>query len=170
MPAGAMYPFDANKGTLALSWQAGVDAVLFWELAYAAAGDAQAGAAATPRFPHYFNWPRFRELFTDAESGLSAEIRADPWLADWHIIAEKIAHSGFDKRRLVPEARDAVPVPVHYRGPWTGTSPFAQPLQFNEDEVPVFPVRQAVDVAAEVWVSAGGILHCNKNAWIFKEP
>lgn len=165
MPAGAMYPFDVNGGTLALRWEAGVDVVLFWELANAAARDSQALAAATPRLPHYFNWPRFRELFTDADSGLAAEIRADPWLADWHSIAEKIAHSGFDKRRLVPEAREQLPVALDTGLLWIGTSPFAPPKRFTAGAVPVFPVRQGVDV----WVSARGILRCNKKSWIFLE-
>jgi hypothetical protein len=153
-PAGAIFPFDADGHTLAVSWQGGVDAVLYGELARATA---QTGRAAS-RLPWNFNWPRFRDLF--AESGLNADICADPWLADWRDIAEKIVQSGFDKRRLVPENRGGLSAPVD-PGPWIGTSPFAPPLLFEGP--PVFPVRNATDT----WVSTGGILRCNNEAWIF---
>jgi hypothetical protein len=154
-PAGAIFPFDADGNTLAASWQGGVDAVLYWELAGAAALDTGRAAA---RLPWHFNWPRFRELFAD--SSLNAEVRADPWLADWRGIAEKIVQSGFDKRRLVPEDRGELSAPAA-AGPWLGTSPFAPPLLF--DGPPLFPVRGATDT----WVSAEGILRCNNKAWIF---
>jgi len=155
--AGAIFPFDASGKTLVLSWQGGVDANLYWELAQAYQGERAAEQRAVSRVPWNFNWPRFRELFDDPS--LNAEVRADPWLADWHSIAEKIVKSGFDKRRLVPEARSSVKIPVNC-GPWIGTSPFAPPLFF--ETAPVFPVRQAADT----WVSAEGILRCNKQAWI----
>jgi hypothetical protein len=170
-PAGAIFPFDASGKTLVLSWQGGVDANLFWELAQAYQGaqeETVPPAAQTVeqhaiswravlRLPWNFNWPRFRRLFDDP--GLNAEIRADPWLADWHSIAEKIVKSGFDKRRLVPEARSSLEVPVHC-GPWVGTSPFAPPLFF--ETTPVFSVRSSPDT----WVSAEGILRCTAQTWI----
>jgi hypothetical protein len=150
-PAGAIFPFDASENRLVLSWKGGVDANLFWELA-----QAYSGKTAT-RLPQNFDWPRFRLLFDDPT--LHEDIRADPWLADWQGIAEKMVASGFDKRRLVPEPRDSLKVPVS-DGPWIGTSPFAPPLLFEAG--PVFPVRQASDT----WVSAEGILRCNREAWI----
>ena len=166
-PAGAIFPFDVSGKTLVLSWQGGVDANLFWELAQAYRGTEEENAEqralgralgrAVLRVPWNFNWPRFRELFDDP--GLNAEVRADPWLADWHSIAEKIVKSGFDKRRLVPEARSSMEVPVNC-GPWIGTSPFAPPLFF--ETTPVFSVRPAADT----WVSAEGILRCNTQTWI----
>jgi len=174
-PAGAIFPYDVSGKSLALSWQGGVDAVLYWELAKAygsgqdsaeesperAAGSERATGserAAVARIPMNFNWPRFRRLFDDPS--LNAEVRADPWLADWSGIAAKIVKSGFDKRRLVPEARSALTVPVG-SGPWIGTSPFAAPLIF--ETTPVFPVRPGADT----WASKEGLLRCNSEAWIF---
>ena len=152
-PAGAIFPFDASGGTLVLSWQGGIDAYLFWELAQIAGN----GGAAGIRMPHNFNWPRFRGLFADPS--LNADVRADPWLADWNNIAARIVQSGFDRRRLVPEARTSLQVPVG-PGPWVGTSPFTAPLLF--EGIPAFPVRQAADT----WVSSEGILRCNTETWI----
>ena len=183
MPAGAIFPFDASGKSLRLSWQGGVDANLFWEFAQASdkAGQEPAGQESVPpepepeteaveraaaRLPWNFDWPRFRELFDDPS--LNADIRADPWLADWQSIAEKIVQSGFDKRRLVPEARSSLAIPVQ-PGPWIGTSPFAPPLLFEAapeeagQTVPVFPVRPTADT----WVCADGILRCNTETWIF---
>jgi hypothetical protein len=185
-PAGAIFPFDASGRSLVLSWQGGVDANLFGERAQAYQGTEEesvppeetqtetetaemaamewrvmewrtAGVRAVSRLPWNFNWPRFRQLFDDPT--LNAEVRADPWLADWHGIAEKIVKSGFDKRRLVPEARSSLQIPVNY-GPWIGASPFAFPLFF--ETTPVFPVRPTADT----WVSAEGILRCNAETWI----
>jgi hypothetical protein len=152
-PAGAIFPFDVSGKSLVLSWQGGVDANLYWELidAYGEAGKESV------RLPWNFNWPRFRQLFSDPT--LNADVRADPWLADWSGIAAKMVQSGFDKRRLVPEARRGLEIPVN-PGPWIGASPFAAPLFF--EAVPVFPVRPASDT----WVSAGGILRCNTETWI----
>jgi len=145
-PAGAIFPYDASGGSLILSWQGGVDSVLYWELARAYG------------LPMNFNWPRFRRLFDDPS--LNAEVRADPWLADWADIAAKIVKSGFDKRRLVPEARSALEVQVA-PGPWIGVSPFSGPLIF--EATPVFSVRSTADT----WVSKEGILRCNSKTWIF---
>jgi hypothetical protein len=172
-PAGAIFPYDASGSSLILSWQGGVDASLYWELARAWGGTGQeevqpeeegperaagAGRAAVTRLPMNFNWPRFRRLFDDPS--LNADVRADPWLADWAGIAAKIVQSGFDKRRLVPEARSALTVPVN-PGPWIGASPFAGPLVF--ETTPIFHVRPTADT----WVSAEGILRCNNETWIF---
>jgi hypothetical protein len=108
--------------------------------------------------PENFDWPRFRQLFDDPS--INAEVCADPWLADWRVIAEKTVLSGFDKRRMVPEPRGTLKVPAG-PGPWAGTSPFAAPLFFEDD--PVFPARPSADT----WVSAAGLLRCNTETWIF---
>jgi hypothetical protein len=166
-PAGAIFPYDASGGSLILSWQGGVDATLYWELARSYGGKGQEeiqpegesqGRAAVTRLPMNFNWPRFRRLFDDPS--LNAKVRADPWLADWAGIAAKIVQSGFDKRRLVPEARSALEVPVG-PGPWIGVSPFAGPLFF--ETTPFFSVRPTADT----WVSKEGLLRCNSETWIF---
>jgi hypothetical protein len=153
-PAGALFPFDvsgagspAENASLVLSWRGGVDAFLYREMA--AAG-----------LPENFNWPRFRELFED--ENVNKEVRGDPWLADWRGIAQKIVQDGFDKRRLVPEARTEMPILLP-PGIWSGASPFAEPLISGEGVFTVFPVREAVDT----WVSEAGILRCNSEAWIF---
>jgi len=155
-PAGAIFPYDASGGNLVLSWQGGVDSVLYWEMAKAY-GDS--GKEPDKKTPMNFNWPRFRRLFDDPS--INADVRADPWLADWAGIAAKIVKSGFDKRRLVPEARNALEVQVG-PGPWIGASPFAAPLYF--ETTPVFQVGQTSDT----WVSKEGLLRCNKKAWIYR--
>ncbi|MDR1858374.1 MAG: hypothetical protein LBQ69_02785 [Treponema sp.] len=172
MPAGAIFPFDASGRTLALTWQGGVDAAFYWEMARHSGGAGTenvppetdgasfAARAAVPRLPWNFDWPRFRRLFDDET--VNAQVRADPWLADWGDVAARTATSGFDKRRLVPQARGSREIPVG-PGPWIGTSPFAAPLYF--EGIPVFSVR----AAADTWVSAGGLLRCNSDAWIFLE-
>jgi len=168
MPAGGLFPFDAAEGTLSLSWKGGVDAILYRELGFAAAADSGADRAGVPRLPWNFNWPRFRGLSDD--EGVNAAFRENPWLADWPGIAAKIWQSGFDKRRLVPQARKETRVPLSpdiAGGPWIGTSPFAAPLVF--DGVPVFPVRQATAASPPVdtWVSERGILRCTTETWFF---
>jgi len=168
-PAGAIFPYDVSGRSLVLSWQGGIDAVLYWEMARVCGGTGQESEespekaasperAAVTRLPMNFNWPRFRRLFDDPS--LNAEVRADPWLADWAGIASKIVQSGFDKRRLVPEARSALEVQAG-PGPWIGVSPFAAPLIF--ETTPVFSVRPTADT----WVSAEGVLRCNSETWIF---
>jgi len=160
-PAGAIFPYDASGSSLILSWQGGVDAALYWEMARVCGGTEEEEGlerAAVTRLPMNFNWPRFRRLFEDPS--LNAEVRADPWLADWAGIAAKIVQSGFDKRRLVPEVRSALTVPVS-PGPWIGVSPFASPLVF--ETTPVFSVRPTADT----WVSRDGLLRCNSKTWIF---
>ena len=151
-PAGAVFPFDASAGILTLSWQGGIEASFFLDLA----------AAGTQgiRLPGYFNWPRFRRLFGD--DAVNAEFRGDPWLADWPSIAERTVASGFDRRRLVPAAATPVEVPVN-PGKWVGTSPFAPALTF--ETTPVFTARS--DTEAETWVSAAGILRLTRLAWFW---
>jgi hypothetical protein len=161
-PAGAIHPHDIQGGRLNLSWQGGVEAVLYLEMSRQERGD-------TYRGPQYFDWPRFRRLFAepDAEEESAAallepDIRSDPWNADWKSAAEKIVKSGFDKRRikLKEKKETAVPVP---QGPWVSVSPFAPELVFGKGDVPVFPLGTELDI----WFSADGLLKANRESWIF---
>ena len=168
MPAGALFPFDIQGTDLSLSWKGGIDVIFYRELEKV--GNSGPGTSSSvPRLPLYFNWPRFRELFSDPT--VNSEVRGDPWLADWPQIAEKTWQTGFDKRRLVPQARNELAIPGldtnAAPGPWIGVSPFAAPLYF--DATPVFPVRTTVPGTVDIWVSARGILHCSPKAWIFFE-
>jgi hypothetical protein len=157
-PAGAIFPFDASGADLRLSWRAGVDAVVYWELD--AAYEAQAGARTpVPRLSRNFNWPRFRELFEDP--AFFEKLHADPWTVDWKNAAIKIVLSGFDKRRIVPEPRKEIPIPVP-AGPWIGSSPFAPPLKCGPGETPVFPAG----ARPESWLSPAGLLRCTAETWI----
>jgi hypothetical protein len=160
-PAGAIFPFDASGDTISLSWQGGVDAVFYWELGAAAAAHAAGAAAQTAvlRPPRNFNWPRFRELFDDP--AFAAKFHADPWTVDWKTVAAQTVSPGFDKRRIVGEARTAVPIPVS-PGPWIGTSPFVPPLLFGEGETPVFPAG----TRPGSWFSPGAVLRCTTETWI----
>ena len=166
-PAGALFPFDVKGTAISLSWQGGVDVMLYCELGITAAESPPADTS-VPRLPVNFNWSRFRELYTDP--GVNAEYRLDPWLADWPVIAARIWQSGFDRRRLVPQARQELRVPVE-AGFWIGTSPFSEPL-FFDNTVPVFRVRTASAAGSppvDTWVSAKGILRCTTETWFFLE-
>jgi len=155
MPAGALFPFDVNKNRLCLSWEAGTDAVFYWELASANGGNMS-------RIPANFDWSRFRELFKSET--LREDVREDPWLVDWSAVAESTVSSTFYQSRLRPEAAASATLPVP-AGPWYGASPFSQPLYFAEDEARIFQVRAGVNT----WVSAAGILRVNGGAWVFRE-
>jgi len=155
-PSGAIFPLDVDGEYLNLSWKAGVDTVFYWELAAACNFQNEKKIAAN------FDWLRFRELLKDET--LKEEVRKDPWLIDWKFVAEKTMSSNFDKRRLVPEASKSMTITVPH-GPWYGTSPFAEPLSFPENETPVFPIRPGVNV----WVSLDGILRVDGNIWVFSE-
>ena len=164
MPAGALFPFDTVKELLNLSWKAGVNAAFYKELAVAASSNANGNNET--RIPANFDWPRFQELF-ETEGTLNEFVQKDPWLVDWQSVAERTIASGFDRRRLVPQAVSSMAIPVH-GGPWFGASPFADPLEFPQSETPVFPVRSGINV----WISAKGILRYTKNegsgqAWVF---
>ena len=169
-PAGGLFPFDVQGNSLLLSWSGGVDAVLYRELGVASAKTSPSQSS-VPRLPGYFNWPRFRELYND--TGVNAEYRVDPWLADWPGIAARIWQSGFDKRRLVPQARQLLHIPVG-PGPWMSTSPFALPLVFDGE--PQFPVRTVAAGSLpgtlgppDTWVSSEGILRCNTETYFFAQ-
>ena len=153
-PAGAIFPFDASGETLCLSWKAGPDAVFYMEMLFTDGQDTS--------LPANFDWPRFRELFS--ERTLSDEVCEDPWLVNWRSVAERTVSSGFDRRRLVPEAsvKKTIPVPS---GVWYGTSPFAKPLSFAEGKPSIFPARPGINV----WISGEGILRMNGNVWVLNQ-
>lgn len=153
-PAGAIFPFDVSKNRLYLSWKAGPDAVFYRELI-------NANSQNTAKSPAYFDWPRFRSLF-ETET-MNEAVRKDPWLVNWSSVAERTINSSFDQRRLVPETAVNINIPVN-SGFWYGTSPFAEPLYFAEDETPAFPVRSGINI----WISAHGILRFNNKVWVFK--
>jgi hypothetical protein len=121
-PAGAILPFDCSGNRVHLSWQGGVDAFFYRELARLGWGG--------PRSPECFDWPRFRELFSAENTETSAplpEIRGDPWLVNWTGLAEKTITSGFNRRSLVSAYTGSIVVPVPAAGPWAASSPFARP-------------------------------------------
>jgi len=157
-PAGALFPFDVSGEYLRLSWEAGPDTVFYWELALAYKYD-------DVKIPANFDWSRFRELFKGEI--LNEAVREDPWLIGWRSVAERTVDSNFDRRRLVPQAVESVVIPLDLlqkaNGPWFGGSPFAEPLFFVDVDSAVFPVRSGVNV----WISAGGILRCTNQTWVF---
>jgi hypothetical protein len=157
-PAGAIFPFDASDGDLILSWEGGVAAFFYRSLAEAA----RTSSKAALRRPENFDWPRFRELFRDP--ALKEPFRADPWTADWKLIAKATVASGFDKRWLVSLPREKLAVPVS-PGPWISGSPFPLPLFFGEDP-PVFSVPPGIE--PDTWYSAEGTLRCAGTSWIFR--
>jgi len=150
MPAGALFPFDAEKDNIRLTWEAGHDAVFYMELAVL-------DGKKDSKIPANFDWPRFRELFKSG--GLSEEVCKDPWLVDWHFVAGKTMSGNFDKRRLVPEKTELKFIPGTL-GVWYGTSPFAKPITVENGEG-IFPVRPGINT----WVSSDMILMVNGNTW-----
>jgi len=152
MPAGALFPFDAEKDAIRLTWEAGHDAVFYMELIAVLDGKKSS------KIPANFDWPRFRELFKS--DVLNEAVRKDPWVVNWRSIAEKTISGNFDRRRLVPQEtkQKAIPVPS---GIWYGTSPFAEPITVENGEG-IFPVHNEVDV----WISSNGVLRANSNTWM----
>jgi hypothetical protein len=153
-PAGALFPLDAGGGDIRLSWAAGVDAFFYFELAK---------AGAEKRCPAYFDWGRFRSLFTEGQ--LEAEILADPWLADWPLVARKTAASGWDKRRIKTPALGSVTMTPPADGLWFGDSPFTEAKNWKAGTELVLPRRGEVDT----WFCAKGLLRLNGKAAVWKE-
>jgi hypothetical protein len=149
-PAGALFPLDVSGGSIKLTWNGGIDAVFFWELA---------ALSTEKRLPHNFNWARFRKLFSGAL--LSEDILLDPWLADWKTIAAKTALSGFDSRRINSQKLTSVSLAVPASGPWIGTSPFMRARDWRKDETITLKVSDTVDS----YFCPQGILHCSPDAW-----
>ena len=160
-PAGALFPWDFTavdgEETLRLGWKAGVDAVFWKEMALAE----RLSAAAEARLPWYFDWPRFRELLADGN--IPEAVRKDPWLADWKDIAQKTIRSGFDRRRIVSKTFTALAIPG-LGGRWTGSSPFAPPL----DAPAGGPLCLNATGPPDTWVSSAGVLRCSASGWVFR--
>jgi hypothetical protein len=156
-PAGALFPFDAEGRRIRLSWQGGVEALVYRELASAAAH-----ANIESRLPLYFNWPRFRELLSDPS--LKQEVRDDPWLVDWKTVCLKTAQSGFDKRRIVPRQTEALLVPLSAEARWIGPSPFAPSFSQASGQSLSLQVSSAIDT----YICAEGTLRCTQGAWIWQ--
>jgi hypothetical protein len=152
-PAGALFPHDVSGGKLRLTWKAGVDAVFYFGLAFANSKDIK-------KIPSNFDWIRFRELFETGD--LSEDVCNDPWLVDWQSAAERTISGNFDRRRLVPRKTEAIDIPIP-ASVWYGTSPFAEPLIFTEEETLVFYAHSGINA----WISAEGILRCNGKVWFF---
>ncbi len=117
-PAGALIPLDLQDDHCKLSWLGGVEATLFYYL--------QASSGNSKYRAEYFNWPRFRSLFSEAK--LPPPVLADPWCVDWVLLAEKPRVSGFDSRRLVPRAVRSLVISLPAAGPWVSGSPFTPVL------------------------------------------
>jgi hypothetical protein len=150
MPAGALFPLDISGSSVKLSWQGGIDAVFFWELA---------AANNEKRLPYNFNWPRFRALFSDGE--LPSEVLKDPWLVDWNTIAAKTSSSGFDRRRISAQKRSNRSFTAPADGPWIGVSPFMDAENWMTGENFTIKVTEQVDS----YFSSTGVLHCSYNTW-----
>ncbi|MDR3343333.1 MAG: hypothetical protein LBT14_11220 [Treponema sp.] len=159
-PAGALFPFDVDEGRIRLSWRGGVDVLVYLELAAQAAAGSGDGVK-TPRLPHYFNWPRFRELLED--TSIPEAVRYDPWVVDWQSIVYKIVQSGFDRRRIVPQVREELSIPVPQGNRWIGASPFAEPVNREAGDSLHLLVTSKVDT----YLSSAGILRCTKGVWIW---
>jgi hypothetical protein len=155
-PAGALFPFDVDGGHLRLSWEAGADTVFYWELALANEGNYS-------RNPSNFDWLRFRELFTSGTT-LAKAVREDRWLVDWRSAAEKTISSGFRTSYIKAEIPSPKTLPAA-PGTWYGTSPFAKPLFFADDETPVFFFFSGVNL----WFCSDWVLKGSGNTWLFIE-
>lgn len=155
-PAGALFPFDTAGDRIRLHWRGGVDAILYRELA----AQYQEHSSGTPRYPHYFNWPRFRSLLQSPD--IDEIVLHDPWSADWKTIALKTAQSGFDRRRIIPMPRKDMAVPVPHEGFWIGASPFADPIYQEPGTDLLLQVCETVDT----YLSSSGKLRCTQDAWI----
>jgi hypothetical protein len=153
-PAGAVLPWDVSGDRVELSWQGGVDAFFWKELAVAEKG------ASGGRVPWNFNWPRFRELLKS--ENVPGEIRVDPWNADWRSVARKTAESGFVRRRIVSGKKMEIAVPG-LGMEWISDSPFAAPVQAAPGDL----LRLPAGTLVETWVSHLGVVRCTGEAWVF---
>jgi len=156
-PAGALFPWDISGHKIYLSWQGGVDAFFWRELAHAD----RSNGASEGRLPWYFDWQRFRELFSG--ENIPENVRLDPWLADWKLIGSKTVSSGFDRRRLVSRKFSEIAIP-DMDGSWAGSSPFSRPIAVPEEG----PLLLNVTESADTWVSPGGVLKCSTEGWVFR--
>ena len=143
-PAGAIYPFDITGNTIALSWEAGVEAFFFREM-----DKAQEFNTGTNREPKYFDWKRFRSFFWE---DAPEELKKDPWLANWKEIAEKSIRSGFRKSYVRLEVRTTREITIPHVGPWFGASPFRQVEIWEKGEEVILPLSSH----PEILVCPGG--------------
>jgi hypothetical protein len=152
-PAGALFPFDREGGTVFLSFEGGVDAVFYRELASQPNGK---------RLPRNFDWQRFRSL--REEKKLDGELLSDLWLADWELIAEKTAASGFSARRIKARETENLIIRAPARGPWVSSSPFMQALFWTEGDAVALQVSTRIDS----YFSARGTLRLTRKtqSWI----
>jgi hypothetical protein len=156
-PAGALYPFDVRDTAITLSWQGGVEASFYRELAAA-----QSSPGTDPkRDPRYFDWPRFRSLVREEAP---EPLRSNPWLADWQNIAGKTALSGFRKSLVREESRTVMGVLIPHDGPWLGVSPFTAPAAWTAGEEVFLPLSSR----PEVYVCPGGMLFLSTGARLWK--
>ena len=157
-PAGALFPWDASGENIALSWKGGVEAVFWKEMALAERPDEKS----KERLPWYFDWPRFRELMESTD--IPGNVRQNPWLADWKLIAQKTVLSGFDRRRIVSRVFSKLIIP-DMTGRWTGSSPFEPLLEAAQDGSLTLNVTNA----PEAWVSDRAFLRCSTSGWVYRE-
>ena len=155
-PSGALFPWDVSGGSIALSWEGGVDA-FFWK---GLAGVDHPSVAAAGRLPWRLDWPRFRELI--ATGNIPETVRRDLWLADWEDISRRTVQSGFDSRRIVSRKFTELVIP-DLGGYWIGSSPFAPPL----DAPSGGPLWVTVSDTPDTWVSPGGVLRCSAAGWVW---
>jgi hypothetical protein len=152
-PAGALFPFDRQGGAVLLSFEGGVDAVFYRELAALPNGK---------RLPRHFDWQRFRAL--REEKKLDDELRNDLWLADWKLIAEKTAASGFSARRIKARETENLIIHAPAGGLWISASPFMKAYFWSEGETVALQVSAQVDS----YFSARGTLRLTRKmqSWI----
>lgn len=153
-PAGALFPFDVEDGRILISWEHGIDATLYYELASRAGSE---NNKAFSRLPMYFNWIAFRELL---DGDRLKEVKADPWQVDWQALAARFVKSGFDRRAIVPQARQKMTFPVP-AGTWLETSPFAPTLEYKDKTLTAF-----ISKGVNTFVSSAALLRCSEEAWI----
>ncbi|MDR2095515.1 MAG: hypothetical protein LBP76_08350 [Treponema sp.] len=163
-PAGAIFPFDTDGSSVALSWRGGIEATIYRELTRSFTSldsEEESNQSYSKRRSQNFDWPRFRELLLEGD--IDGEVQQDPWLADWPSICLKTVQSGFDKRRIKPRAAGELTIPLD-TGPWIGTSPFAQPLVPENGAGLSVKAGDTVDT----YFSAGGLFKVARGIWIFE--
>jgi hypothetical protein len=107
---------------------------------------------------------------------MQQQFRGDLWKVNWEEAAEKTVQSGFDKRRIKVEkdydkkilSLSILNFPGGARngaGPWLNSSPFAAPVEPNEDGILTFPLQDR----DEAYFSEQGILRISGKDWMFYE-
>jgi hypothetical protein len=151
-PGGAIFPYDAKDDVVTLSWQGGIDAFFYRELI----------SPDEKRRPQYFDWKRFRALFT--EKTLNQSVLNDPWIVDWKMTALKTLESGFNSRRIVPKETYNLIINIPAAGPWISTSPFAGVYNWKKDNPAAIQVTDSV----EHFFCPQGELRCKKDIFVFE--